>query len=218
MVNECINPIPHSRGCDRRSIFKRSLNFVFSFSFIGCHAIRFHHFTNNWEENSWIYTFPKTSNNQPHLRFEIFFKWLLIVDDPYSFETYWRLLNALQIVFFAYPYSFQSYWRLSNAPTDSIFRWSLLFQKLLKIIECSTDSIFHVSLLFPSYWKFVTLPLLSGEREIKGHQEDVYYHHHHHVVPPARISLTLSRHFSLSFIASGRSSGLHPVSSHSCCM
>ena len=43
-------------------------------------------------------------------------------------------------------------------------------------------------------------------------------HHHHHVVPLARISLTLSRHFSLSFIASGRSSGLHPVSSHSCCM
>ena len=28
----------------------------------------------------------------------------------------------------------------------------------------------------------------------------------------------LSRHSSLSFIASGRSSGLHPVSSHSCCM
>ena len=33
-----------------------------------------------------------------------------------------------------------------------------------------------------------------------------------------RISLTLSHHSSLSFIASGRSSGLHPVSSHSCCM
>ena len=43
-------------------------------------------------------------------------------------------------------------------------------------------------------------------------------HHHHHVVPPARISLTLSRHFSLSFTASGRSSGLHPVSSQSCSM
>ena len=41
---------------------------------------------------------------------------------------------------------------------------------------------------------------------------------HHHVVPLARISLILSRHFSLSFIASGRSSGLHPVSSHSCWM
>ena len=43
-------------------------------------------------------------------------------------------------------------------------------------------------------------------------------YHHHHVVPKAWISLTLFRHFSLSFIASGRSSGLHPVSSHSCCM
>ena len=42
--------------------------------------------------------------------------------------------------------------------------------------------------------------------------------HHHHVMPQARISLTLSCHFSLSFIASGKSSGLHPISSHSCCM
>ena len=32
------------------------------------------------------------------------------------------------------------------------------------------------------------------------------HHHHHHVVPLARISLNLSRHLSLSFIASGRSS------------
>ena len=37
-------------------------------------------------------------------------------------------------------------------------------------------------------------------------------------MPLARISLTLSRHFSLSLIASGRSSGLHPVSSHRCWM
>ena len=37
-------------------------------------------------------------------------------------------------------------------------------------------------------------------------------------MPPAWISLTLSRHFSQLFIAFGRSSGLHPVSSHSCCM
>ena len=47
---------------------------------------------------------------------------------------------------------------------------------------------------------------------------NLFCYHHHHVVPLARISLTLSRHFSLSFITSGRSSGLHPVSSHSCCM
>ena len=43
----------------------------------------------------------------------------------------------------------------------------------------------------------------------------IYIYHHHHVVPQAWISLTLSHHFSLSFIASGRSSGLHPVFSHS---
>ena len=41
------------------------------------------------------------------------------------------------------------------------------------------------------------------------------FFHYHHLVPLARIPLTLSRHFSLLFIASGRSSGLH---SHSCWM
>ena len=44
------------------------------------------------------------------------------------------------------------------------------------------------------------------------------HHHHHHQGPLAQISLTLSHHFSLSFIASGTPSGLHPVSSHSCWM
>ena len=44
------------------------------------------------------------------------------------------------------------------------------------------------------------------------------YHHHHHIALVARISLTLSRHCSLSFIALGRSLGQHPVSSHSCWM
>ena len=43
-------------------------------------------------------------------------------------------------------------------------------------------------------------------------------HHHHHIALVARISLTLSRHSSLSFITLGRSSGQHPVSSHSCWM
>ena len=41
---------------------------------------------------------------------------------------------------------------------------------------------------------------------------------HHHLVPSAWISLTFSRHPSLSFIASGRFSGLHPVSPQSWCM
>ena len=42
--------------------------------------------------------------------------------------------------------------------------------------------------------------------------------YHHHIALVALISLTLSRHSSLSFIALGRSSGQHPVSSHSCWM
>ena len=45
-----------------------------------------------------------------------------------------------------------------------------------------------------------------------------YIYHHHHIALVARISLTLSRHSSLSFITLGRSSGQHPVSSHSCWM
>ena len=43
-----------------------------------------------------------------------------------------------------------------------------------------------------------------------------HHHHHHHVMSQAWITLTLSRYFSLSFIASGRSSGPHPISSHNC--
>ena len=54
--------------------------------------------------------------------------------------------------------------------------------------------------------------------KIKSRWMFVPGHHHHHVVLVLRISLTLSRHFSLSFIASSWSSGLHPVSSHSCWM
>ena len=64
----------------------------------------------------------------------------------------------------------------------------------------------------------------NGEMALKGYFTlfnalKLYLHYyHHHVVPLARISLTFSRHFFLLFIASGRSSGMHPVSSHSCCM
>ena len=58
----------------------------------------------------------------------------------------------------------------------------------------------------------------EGWKQTKHNQKVLHLHHHHHVVLVARISLTLSRHFSLSFIASGRSSGQHPVSSHSCWM
>ena len=48
------------------------------------------------------------------------------------------------------------------------------------------------------------------------HTHIYIYHHHHHIALVARESLTLSRHSYLSFITLGRSSGQHPVSSHSC--
>ena len=67
--------------------------------------------------------------------------------------------------------------------------------------------------------RFITLLSQVGlEYELKVFWMSWNCYHHHHVVPLAQISLTLSRHFSQSFIASDRSSGLHPVSSHSCCM
>ena len=49
-------------------------------------------------------------------------------------------------------------------------------------------------------------------------KSQVINNNHHHVVLVTRIFLTLSHHFPLSFIASGRSSGQHPVSSHNCWM
>ena len=75
---------------------------------------------------------------------------------------------------------------------------------------CITNNLFKHQLLVYTQFNDQTI-LFQTIQYSKGH-------HHHQVVPPARISQTLSRHFSLSFIAFGRSSGLHPVSSHNCCM
>ena len=61
-------------------------------------------------------------------------------------------------------------------------------------------------------------PHMAGQKQDGQHEHTFsnYVRIRDVVVLVARISLTLSRHFSLSFIASGRSSGQHPVSSHSC--
>ena len=53
---------------------------------------------------------------------------------------------------------------------------------------------------------------VRSENKYRGKPILYHHHHHHHVVLVARISLNLSRHFSLSFIAPGRSSGQHPLS------
>ena len=47
---------------------------------------------------------------------------------------------------------------------------------------------------------------------------NAFKYFYHHIAPSARISMTLSHHLSLSSIASGRSSGIHPVSAQICCI
>ena len=85
---------------------------------------------------------------------------------------------------------------------------------------------FFLSFFLLSSWRAIStdipgppwLYLLGSNLGVKWmfenhlHWNEVFYHHYHHVVPSARISLTLSRHPSQSSTASGRSSGLHAVS------
>ena len=69
----------------------------------------------------------------------------------------------------------------------------------------------HVILAKLSY---SPLKIWHGKLELSTTTNSIFIskpHHHHHIALVARISLTLSRHSSLSFIALGRSSGQHPV-------
>ena len=76
---------------------------------------------------------------------------------------------------------------------------------------------------YPCYQHDMMMMMMTTFDPLLNHHELVrtiyiYIYHHHHVMPLARIYQILSRHFSLSFIASGRSSGLHSVSSRNCCL
>ena len=97
-------------------------------------------------------------------------------------------------------------------------------------VTLCTNSLSGVSLL--TDWTYAWLSVLTTPLDFSQQETSftyiynlifisdtyIYHHHHHHIVLAARISLTLSRHSSLSFIALGRSSGQQPVSSHSCWM
>ena len=60
--------------------------------------------------------------------------------------------------------------------------------------------------------KVLSLTKPKGKIYIKRNPSAIIlqYYHHHHIALVAGISLTLSRHSSLSFIALGRCSGQHP--------
>ena len=104
-------------------------------------------------------------------------------------------------------------------------RMCLTMQDVRQVEHCGCGSRFKmkewVSLVWPIHNRDITTCSLLWFVARNYHQTPITknpymnHHHHHHVVLVARIFLTLSRHFSLSFIASGRSSGQHPVSSHS---
>ena len=72
-------------------------------------------------------------------------------------------------------------------------------------------------MIFRFVWVYIEAILPFPPETTLTHPH-ITHHHHHHVALVAQISLTLSRHSALSFIALGRSSGQHPVSSHSCWM
>ena len=90
-------------------------------------------------------------------------------------------------------------------------------QKNLKPLSVVSKETFFFSILASKHNRVLFLKLFLDTRWC------IFYikfkiSHHHHIALVARISLTLSRHSSLSFITLGRSSGQHPVSSHSCWM
>ena len=132
-------------------------------------------------------------------------------------------------------------WRWTNSQHRKIVSLSppvenLNLKKVIKVSHLNQESrqcfVFFWFLYVSTLWTFLHIRIFhvliygyvksDDNRRRKWTQisafKSCHHHHHHHVVPVARISLTLSRHFSLSCITSGRSSVLHPVSSHSCCM
>ena len=101
--------------------------------------------------------------------------------------------------------------------------WPPLYIYIYIYIYCKTNSHLHTYIcehmsLSDQRWQLLIVTTTWALESLWFDEVLNHHHHHHHVALVARISLTLSRHSSLSFIALGRSSGQHPVSSHSCWM
>ena len=105
-----------------------------------------------------------------------------------------------------------SYQKITMTPTQTICPNHIALHTTKKGLQSAEDGV-----LAPVFEKSAT-ELKHKQKLLNVKAWYIHHHHHHHDVRLARISPTLSLHVSLSFIAFGRSSGLHPVSSHSCCM
>ena len=107
----------------------------------------------------------------------------------------------------------QFYRKMMNNNRNRLGRtfWEIFYSELNQIKKVCNPRKKHwkktLSVVFnEAFW---------GERLLP--KNTIYIYIYHHVVPLVRIFLTLSRHFSLTSIASERSSILHPVSIRSCC-
>ena len=89
------------------------------------------------------------------------------------------------------------------------------FKKLTKHF---TKNNFEINYYFITNVNGWFLSLIAYQLFVQFKVKLHHHHHHHHVTPSARLSLILSNHPSVSSIASGRSSELHPVSAQSCCI
>ena len=125
-------------------------------------------------------------------------------------------------------------WHISSSPVE-LYETSLVFENR-KIPNTSSLDIIYIYIYISRHFIYIYIYIYilsvqsmwmwnySNWESIRvflcffRSAQCTIIHHHDHVVPLARISLTLSHHFSLSFITSARSSGLYPVSSHSCWM
>ena len=108
----------------------------------------------------------------------------------------------------------------------------LLLMLLLQLLRLLLLLIIMMMTLLPLWWScnsfMAGLMVFAFLSLFAQHNFSISYHHFfnnlffqiiiHHIALVARISPTLSCHSSLSFNALGRSSGQHPVSSHSCWM
>ena len=103
-----------------------------------------------------------------------------------------------------------------KAVTNSLRLLSTVYSFTKRRNKTGFSGFIKIPTLFDSY-SFTQMCIILSDSLQSLISIYIYIYIYHHAVTLARISLTLSRHFFLSFIASGRSSGLHLVSSHSCC-
>ena len=130
---------------------------------------------------------------------------------PFRNSCQWHTLKHFKCLKPSFPVVDLKFFFWFICSSTLITEWPEKCELLSKAWENNSfvAEIWNYSYILLSYYISTTVSYLFK-------QTSYHYHYHYHVVPQARIYLTHSRHLSLSFIASGRSSGLHPVSSHNC--